>query len=375
MAVYSGRGMTEWHRLIYAAHETPARAVEAVAGFMRETGRNVRALVVLSRIAAEQLVSQITQSDAFVAQGNVNETGTVFALSLARTWGRLSRWESSGEVLAFESAYPHAYYFLSDYDGNFWRNVLSFAIRKCYPTLSAPSISTEEIQGLLQGLADRFDAGPDRFRITNLSYNARIVDPHARKDRESDSSWTDRSLGLVFQQAREEDWQVTRVQFEILGGAEGSCRGHVTCDGEMGFSGEFDVLRELLLQPVARMASEIFVKLDNRERLRERSYATQPFFIEFADDILISADARAHLLAALSRMPHTSQSVIHANPYLHVSILDYLEDTSCELYVLSPSRISIVPQTRTSPTSLARLCAHIAKEFGEGRVVDYSEVY
>ena len=53
MAVYSGRRTDEWHDIVYAAHETPARAVEAVAGFMRETGRNVRALVVLSRIAAE----------------------------------------------------------------------------------------------------------------------------------------------------------------------------------------------------------------------------------------------------------------------------------------------------------------------------------
>ena len=63
---------------------------------------------------------------------------------------------------------------------------------------------------------------------------------------------------------------------------------------------------------------------------------------------------------------------------VHISILDYLDDSAYELLILSPSRITVVPQTRCSAQALMRLHAWVISEFpthSGGIIVDYDEVY
>ena len=362
-------------RALYCAHDTRDEAWASLMTFMQETQRTIRAQVVLSKTQAKDILAQVEYSDVTVSVHDLNEAGSVFAIGLSRQWGRVRPHESSGQLLGIESTEPPVYYLLSDFGGEFWRNVVGHSLGKGYPELSRPSLSTEQIRELLAGIAERLHAEPPRFRLTKLGYTSRIADPNARRARASDATWTDLPLDRAFERVEEEGGQVTRVGFEVRDDGVAACRGYVSCKGEVGFVGDAAVLHEQILQPMASWARDIFNKLDGRERTQQHDWVAQPFFIEFETDALADPDARKRLLAVLSSMPNASQSVIHANPYLHVSVLDYLEDTSCEVYVLSSNRISIVPQTRTSPTSLIRLYEHISRQFAQGRVLDYSEVY
>ncbi|MFW5868164.1 MAG: hypothetical protein ACOCX2_10135, partial [Armatimonadota bacterium] len=97
--------------------------------------------------------------------------------------------------------------------------------------------------------------------------------------------------------------------------------------------------------------------------------------IEFDAPVFQSSDRQARFVEVLESMPHASHAVIHSNPYVHVALFDRLEETSCDIYVLSDRRVSVVPQTRSSATALTRLYEHISTEFNEGEVRDYGEVY
>ncbi|MFX0139071.1 MAG: hypothetical protein ACFFDN_35850, partial [Candidatus Hodarchaeota archaeon] len=61
------------------------------------------------------------------------------------------------------------------------------------------------------------------------------------------------------------------------------------------------------------------------------------------------------------------------NPYVHVTITDYIDNSNYEIWVLSDNRISIVPQTVCSMSSLNRLCDHISKDFQEGNIKENIE--
>lgn len=58
-------------------------------------------------------------------------------------------------------------------------------------------------------------------------------------------------------------------------------------------------------------------------------------------------------------------------PRFHASIADVLDGSSFEIWVVSPNRILIVPQAKSSVAAFIRLISHIFSEFGEGDIAEY----
>ena len=71
-------------------------------------------------------------------------------------------------------------------------------------------------------------------------------------------------------------------------------------------------------------------------------------------------------ISALKKIPHFGYSVMHSNPYIHMSLLDYKDGSSFEILVHEPNKIVILPQIRASSVSLERVIGHISEKFGEG---------
>jgi len=95
-------------------------------------------------------------------------------------------------------------------------------------------------------------------------------------------------------------------------------------------------------------------RLSNRARVKETNYKSKPIIIE-------------------KNLSHSANSVIHENPYVHATITDYLDSSNYDVWVLSNNRITVVPQTVCSMSSLNRLCGHISREFQEGRIKELEE--
>ena len=60
----------------------------------------------------------------------------------------------------------------------------------------------------------------------------------------------------------------------------------------------------------------------------------------------------------------------HGNPYIHMSVADYTDGSSYDLWVVNPKRIVIVPQIRATEGSLSRLTNHIFEQFKEGEIIE-----
>ena len=72
-------------------------------------------------------------------------------------------------------------------------------------------------------------------------------------------------------------------------------------------------------------------------------------------------------------MPHITLSVYHSSSYVHMSLVDYMDGSSFDIWILSTRQIVVVPQMRATHTSIARLTNHIFERFGEGSVADHEQ--
>jgi hypothetical protein len=70
----------------------------------------------------------------------------------------------------------------------------------------------------------------------------------------------------------------------------------------------------------------------------------------------------------------TSLSVVHSNPYLQLSVIDYIDGSTFELWVLSPRELIIVPQLKGTVAAIRRLVSHVFDNYAEGSIEDFRMV-
>jgi hypothetical protein len=97
----------------------------------------------------------------------------------------------------------------------------------------------------------------------------------------------------------------------------------------------------------------------------ENNGEIRPVFIEYSNNIFENVEQNKRLIKSLSEFPKSSYSVYHGNPYLHMSMVDYCDGSSYDIWVVSSNRLIIIPQLRATFNSLSRLCEHILKRFME----------
>jgi hypothetical protein len=104
--------------------------------------------------------------------------------------------------------------------------------------------------------------------------------------------------------------------------------------------------------------------------------------IKFEKEVLQTTQDNLDLINALGNLTNSSITVYHKNPYAHVSILDYQDGSSCDVFVTGSNELSIVPSYRGSLNSLIRVAEQISREFEEGKIreathenVEFSELF
>ena len=86
---------------------------------------------------------------------------------------------------------------------------------------------------------------------------------------------------------------------------------------------------------------------------------------------LKSKDQTKRLIAAMQKFRHGTCTILHANPYVHLTMVDNKDFSSADLWVLSQDEILLVPQIRSSAVALKRIVNHIFENFREGKISEY----
>lgn len=306
---------------------------------------------------------------AFTGLREIHARDTISLFSYRRRFGRKDQHQVSGEFLTVR--WDDGPIYLMVYAGapSFLRWALNPLLDRVYPKVARPFLTQQELHDLLRTVQKAVQ--PDQLRIQEYSAKRRLRSP-ARRRFESVRDWTDVEADTAFREAKERNVWFRSVRFEIVrsdepGPWEGM-HGRLSKYGHVSVDSGFDLVNRAVLPQLIRVTSERLKLFSNRDRVSAPHHNLMPLEVTYDRAVLEQPDDLKRLLDGLMRFPHGTCTVLHANPYLHVALVDNRDFSAADVWVLSENSILIVPQLRASHAALKRLVNHIFENFAEGRV-------
>lgn len=247
---------------------------------------------------------------------------------------------------------------------DFFKRGVKWILKQSQPYLSSFYASSSDLKTVLETVEERLNS--------QITVNKAVVYSH--RD-EGNISWETRPYRYVFEQSNESGRYVDKLSFcakrhEVLFSGFVSREGVVKFDG-----GDVDLFFDNLLKAYADTGTDKIELFADKARSRETGKVKE-LEIQFGEKVLKKPGDNKELIRALSDLPKSDLTVYHNNPYAHISILDLVDGSNCDVFVTGSDTISILPGFTGSLNSLMRVSDQIAKEFQEGTVVEkYEQSY
>jgi len=307
---------------------------------------------------------------------HIESSPTLSLFQYQRRFGRDNRHIVSGEFLIARTASETMYLVVFVSAPSFWRNGIRPLAESLYPKASCPFLTQNELHELLKDVQSHIS--PQRIRILEFSSKKRLGSA-SRKRFQSVREWTDMELESAFAEARERSDWFRSVFFDIVDEKEGrflsteiygklSKYAHFACNGRL------DLFERVLLRKMVKLGADRLKFFSNRDRQTSKAHAAVPLQIEYPQDIFSSKEQAKRLIAAMQKFRHGTCTILHANPYVHLTMVDNKDFSSADLWVLSQEEILLVPQIRSSAVALKRIVNHIFENFREGKISEYKTV-
>lgn len=357
---------------LYAPHFEYSDMIEQIQNYVKMSHLPIWIALFTSKKDAFEYFNKEKSGELSISEESFNNN--IYVGELYRKYGRIKENIIRGRFLLFKHNKYDIYLILTHEGTNFFKNGLLKFIEKKYPIFSSPYFYSWEIETMLNHLAKT--TPQNRIMLTKISQKSRIRSEVSRKSKESDLKWTDLPYKDEFRRIREGDAWIEKVYLDFIAEIKNDkgfkiskvLSAFISREGTFKCELEF----KLFFSSVVESSIEIFFRrkkqFSNRARVKETNYKSKPIFIEFEEPIFKDKNNNVRLIEILKNLTHTANSILHDNPYVHVTLIDYIDNSNFEIWVLSNNRISIVPQTVCSMSSLNRLCNHISKEFQEGTI-------
>ena len=263
----------------------------------------------------------------------------------------------------------------------FWQRAVLPLLKSLYPRLAPLYFMQREIRDSLGVLRSALPNGLE-LSLVRASIRERIglrssAQGKGRRRYRSDVVYTQEDLDLAFQVAQDRGQWFKTITVEIDSGRDTPAQAvtavTVCKDGWTSWNSvalELDVVLDESLIHEAEGRLHLF----SDRGLRSRNYEpASPISLDFESSIFEDRRAVRTLAATLLRYPHAAKAVLHENPYLHMTMSDDRDGSACDVWVLSPRRILLVPGLQASESALNRLVNHIVENFRDARVSEYAE--
>jgi hypothetical protein len=312
------------------------------------------------------------------APSGLTHLGTNGNLSLFEYHRRFGRQDEKRITVQFAVARPMPepiYILLFVAQPQCWRNGILPLTESLYPRAARPFLTQSELHEVMKNLQRLTQ--PRGLRILEFSSKMRLT-ATARKRFQSVREWTDADLDSVFRDARERNVWFRSVSFDIVADRDGyvvstGIQAKLSKYGYFSCTGGFELFEKSVLRRLIQIGAERLKFFSNRDRLGTAHHALKPLRIEYEMDVFKSAEQSRRLVEAMQRLKHGTCTILHANPYIHLSIVDNIDFSSADLWVLSQRQIILIPQLKASEVALKRIVNHIFEHFREGTISELQE--
>ncbi len=297
-------------------------------------------------------------------------------LHIAESVGKKNKIHLDGHIAFIPSQKKGIYRVLCLADSSFWNKAASKFVEQSYPYLVRIFFRQVELR---RALLDFEQSSSPRFEIAVTDMTLKEKRIHLKRaskrndEFDSERKWTESSIKKAFDEAEERKQWFKSIRLDLRRNGRSALVAsvRVTKHGLIAQDHLYDLTMKYLfpeLDIIAYSKTELFAK----RGLRERNYEpAKPVAINYPIDVFHEKNNVRKLASVLKAYPHSSKAVYHGNPYLHMSLADFVDGSSFEIWVLSPRRIILIPQARASIPSFEKLVSFIFEQFKEGEAQEY----
>jgi hypothetical protein len=186
-------------------------------------------------------------------------------------------------------------------------------------------------------------------------------------------SWPDMDLDEAFHWVFDNNGWFNSITFNARNQYEGSTEVSISRQGVIKTNANFVRVFQQFVEPICKDIANDIEVYRSRGR-RENAFVAKPLIIDFEVEQFADVAENARFIEAMQRMDSSSISVLHGNPYIRLSSIDYLDGSTFDLWVVNTTQLVIVPQLSVSVAAIKRLINHVFDTYAEGRVKDYSKL-
>jgi len=334
---------------------------------------SVRAIPFSSNIKPSELFPKITSNSKQVVLLKANKGVQLFELIYSFKDGTEEKKEKeAGRFFVYEhQEYENVYVVLTIESGNFYTKALLPFIKNLYPQASMTFITHKRLRKLLEEFKEK-----NQFTdiiITRASHRLRFTEEGKHKKIVPMVSWPRMELKEAFDWVYEHNGWFQSLQFEAKRDSSVSTEVSFSRQGIVKTNRLFSKVFEAFVSPVCKTIHENIKVFEHRSRREHEDLSAKPLTIDFGMELFADVSENTKFIKAMKRLNKASISILHGNPYLHMSVIDYFDGSTFDLWVLNSNQLIIVPQMKGTITAIKRLINHVFDTYAEGEIRDYTE--
>ena len=275
-----------------------------------------------------------------------------------------------GRFFVYEHpSYPNVYVALTIEAGGFDRRGLLTFLRAQSPDVVVGFIPHARLKRLLENFKDTYEFTD--LIITRATQRLRLPEEGTHRAVMPIMTWPDMALDEAIEWLVEHNGWFQAVQFDAKRDAHTAARVSITRDGVVRCDYLFEQVFQAFVAPVCKLHHENFNLFSQRSRRDNPELAARPLAITFTDERFDDPQENKTFIQAMRSLRTASVSVLHGNPYIHLGVIDYMDGSTFDLWVVDSRELVIVPQMYVSVGAIKRLVNHVYDTFAEGVVSEF----
>jgi len=244
-------------------------------------------------------------------------------------------------------------------DADFYERGLRWLLKQAEPRISSMYATSRDLRWTISRLEESL---PPEIGIV-----AKKTVAYSRTE-EGNISYESRPFREAFEVAAAENRLVDKITFEVTCEDDTLLTAFLSRDGQSKFlGGQSDHYFSTLLPTYASFAQEKTDVLKDKERSRNTG-DVHPIELTFENDIFTRTEDNVKLIDSLEDLSDSNVTVYHQNPYAHLSVLDLIDGSSCDVFVTDSDEVMLVPSYKGSLNSLMRIAEKLSREIDEASI-------
>jgi hypothetical protein len=296
---------------------------------------------------------------------DVGDTISIFRISHTIGYGNDSRIITGNFFIFKYEEFVNIYVALTFESSDFFHNELRPLLNNIYPQFLFAFIKSHSMKRLIEDFSVRNDITD--IEIKRASQKLRFQEEKPM----SAVTWPNMSLIEAFNFINENNGWFKSLQFEAKRYDSTVTEISLDRQGRIRLDRQFIMVYDSFVRPLTVMLNDNLTLFSRRSRREVENLAPRPLAVNYVDEIFKDVSANKTFITAMSRMGKASVSVLHGNPYIQMSVTDYYDGSSFDIWVLKNNQIIIVPQLKGTIAGIKRLVNHIFDSFAEGEISNY----